>query len=146
MINSFRYVKGSFYGAALDLVLPLKHISMLPVTLWGDLTAVSTAALSSDSSIKRLFLRCMELSGRYTVPSCKRSYPARQTSSSASIGFTSRITKSEPFFTEVPCIPTFIACKDGVFLADRRVFIAHRSSDHCVQRPRLTSSSPVIGI
>ena len=118
---------------------------MLPVTLWGDLTAVSTAALSSDSFITaipevheiiwQIFCPFMqkELSGEADVLVCLHRVA-------------SRIATSEPFFTEVPCIPTFIAGKDGVFLADRRVFIAHRSSDHCVQRPRLTSSSPVIGI
>ena len=106
---------------------PTEHISILSVTLWGDLTAVSTAAFSFAS--KSLLFAVPKVRD-IIRQACLPPHAAGHTGRLAVLhelhrSFTSRVTMPEPLFTEVPISRLSSPARVAAF-ADLHIFIARQ--------------------
>ena len=126
---------------------PTEHISMLSVTLWGDLTAVNTAALSFDSGEHiSAAPKVRDIVRQKLCPLTQRDTPA------SSLSYTSYIGVSPPgllspgrFLRKYP-YPNFHRLQGWLPLLTCTYLSLANFKGRGVQRSRLTSSSPVIGI
>ena len=87
---------------------------MLSVTLWGDLTAVNTAALSFDSGeFISAAPKVCDIIRQKLCPLTQRDTPANSLSYTSYIGVSPSGFSNLTAFGGSTRIPTFIACKSG---------------------------------
>ena len=126
---------------------PTEHISILSVTLWGDLTAVSTAAFSFAS--KSLLFSVPKVRD-IIRQACLPPHAEGHTGKLAVLhelhrSFTFRLFRPDRFWRKYP-YPDFHRLQGWLPLLTILYFSLAAFTGHGVQRSRLTSSSPVIGI